>query len=109
MACILDIFTDEKNGKFSDRKLWRHIAYGAATYVFLTKNITDEWWLATYLLVVAGENVILKLIDLKSRVRTEETHVDYHTTIPDESPSDDQDGGRSSRRGGRTANRVRSR
>ena len=67
---ILDFLLNDSNGVRSTTKLWRHIAFGTATYcVIIQTPLTWEFLLA-YLAVVSGSELGKRMIEAKYGITT---------------------------------------
>ena len=60
-VCVLDFFTDEKNGRLSATKFWLHVANGIMSYAVLQQVMKAEglsWeMMVAYGAVVGGSHV----------------------------------------------------
>ena len=60
------LWTSKQDGEPSSSKLWRHVAYAAATYVVVKQAPTIEWSvLLVYMAVVGGSEIAMRVLEWK--------------------------------------------
>jgi len=64
-VCVLDLFTDSRNGRLSASKLWLHIANGIMSYIMLHSDSVDWELLTAYGGIVGGSYVAILFFKLR--------------------------------------------
>jgi hypothetical protein len=71
MSFFSALFKD-KNGDYSTSKVWRHIAFGTATYELITINPLTWEFLLAYLAVVSGSELGKRMVEAKYNLTTKD-------------------------------------
>ena len=58
-------WTKNNKGEFSTSKIWRHIAFAAATYIVLFTPTVPWELLLTYITVVSGSEIGKRIIEAR--------------------------------------------